>query len=92
MGEGVTFSQVVCLARCNGAHVVAAHMADRSTEHEFRQHVLETSARKGDYIIAAYSRKGVHAGPVHARHSAQGWSRPETGTSAQCVPARRGRA
>ena len=52
--------QVVCLARCNGAHVVVSNLADRTTEEEFRQHVIETSQKKNDFLIASYSRKGLH--------------------------------
>ncbi len=52
-------SQVVCLARCNGATVVAANLADRTSEQEFRDHVVATSKKSTDYIIASYSRKGL---------------------------------
>ena len=66
--------QVVCLARCNGARIVAAHMADRSSEAEFRQHVVETSRTRGDYIIASYSRKGTcsHCNDITAHGTTAG--------------------
>ena len=75
MTEGVTFSQVVCLARCNGARVVAANLADRTTEDEFRRHVVETCSSTNDYVLVSYSRKGVsqtgdgHFSPVSSLES-----------------------
>ncbi len=55
--DGLTMSQLRCLARCNGAEV-ESFAADRSTLAELREHVLAASrAADGPHVIAAYSRR-----------------------------------
>ncbi|MEP7126139.1 MAG: phytochelatin synthase family protein [Byssovorax sp.] len=72
--EGLTMSQLRCLARCNGAEV-ESFSADRSTLGELREHVLTASrAADGPHLIAGYSRGALdqtgdgHFSPLGGYH------------------------
>ena len=74
--EGVTFKEVVCLARCNGAMISQATYADRCTEDEFRTCVRRCSAITSEFLIVSYGRAGLgqtgdgHFSPIGAYHQA----------------------
>ena len=72
--EGLTMSQLRCLARCNGAEV-QSFAADRITLSELREHVIAASREAdGPHLIAAYSRRVLeqtgdgHYSPVGGYH------------------------
>jgi glutathione gamma-glutamylcysteinyltransferase len=75
--EGLTLSEVACLARCNGADA-EVHHAEPGTLAQFRAD-LEASCRapKGDFIVAGYSRAALnqtgsgHYSPLAAWHPAE---------------------
>lgn len=53
--EGITFGRVACLARCNGAKVVAFR-SDESSVDEFRKHVISCSHSEDSHVIVSYHR------------------------------------
>ncbi len=72
--EGLTMSQLRCLARCNGAEV-ESFSADRTTLDELREHVITASrGADGPHLIAAYSRRALeqtgdgHFSPLGGYH------------------------
>jgi glutathione gamma-glutamylcysteinyltransferase len=72
--EGLTVPQLVCLARCNGAHVEAVY-ADEGELAALREQV-EIAATRADepYLVAAYSRRALgqtgdgHYSPIGGYH------------------------
>src|SRR4051812_28016333 len=75
--EGVTMTQLRCLARCNGANV-ELFAADRITPSELRDHVIAASrSTDGPHLIAASSRPLLgqtaegHSPPVGGSHRAR---------------------
>lgn len=73
--QGIVFSKVVCLAQCNGAHVLHHALAENSTEETFRQHIRDSVTAHNSFIIASYSRKGLgqtgdgHFSPIGGYHA-----------------------
>jgi glutathione gamma-glutamylcysteinyltransferase len=72
--EGLTMSQLRCLARCNGAEV-ESFSADKSTLAELREHVITASRGvDGPHLIAGYSRRALgqtgdgHFSPIGGYH------------------------
>jgi phytochelatin synthase len=72
--EGLTMSQLRCLARCNGADV-ESFAANKSTLTELREHVIAASrGADGPHLIAAYSRRALgqtgdgHYSPIGGYH------------------------
>jgi glutathione gamma-glutamylcysteinyltransferase len=73
--KGITFGQLSCLARCNGAAVDAR----RGGEHDlasFRADVIDASSRSdGPIVVAAYDRGGLdqtgagHYSPIGGYHA-----------------------
>lgn len=73
--EGITFGQLACLARCNGA-VVDARDAGRSSLAELRHAVTTASTSAGGpHVVAAYSRAALgqtgdgHYSPIGGYHA-----------------------
>lgn len=73
--EGMTFDELACLARCNGAKVVSYRHHQSSLE-QFRQSVKEATSSPQDlHIIVSYSRQVLgqtgdgHFSPIGGYHS-----------------------
>ncbi|KAL9285061.1 hypothetical protein ACSQ67_024591 [Phaseolus vulgaris] len=72
--EGITFGRVACLARCNGAKVVAFR-SDESSVDEFRKHVISCSHSEDSHVIVSYHRTPLnqtgigHFSPVGGYHA-----------------------
>ncbi|XP_038876178.1 glutathione gamma-glutamylcysteinyltransferase 3-like [Benincasa hispida] len=72
--DGITFGKVACLARCNGAKVVAFR-TNESTVDDFRKHVVSCSSSEDCHVITSYHR-GVlkqtgtgHFSPIGGYHA-----------------------
>ncbi|KAK7378489.1 hypothetical protein VNO80_03931 [Phaseolus coccineus] len=72
--EGITFGRVACLARCNGAKVVAFR-SDESSVDEFRKRVISCSHSEDSHVIVSYHRTPLnqtgigHFSPVGGYHA-----------------------
>lgn len=53
--EGISFGNVVCLAQCAGAEVLAFRTCETNVD-QFRQLVQSCSASDGRHIISSYFR------------------------------------
>jgi len=72
--DGVTLTQVACLARCNGAKA-QVHFADSSSLDELRTAVREAMTTTGElHVVAAYDRRTLgqtgsgHFSPIGGLH------------------------
>ncbi|XP_031742437.1 glutathione gamma-glutamylcysteinyltransferase 3 isoform X2 [Cucumis sativus] len=72
--DGITFGKVACLARCNGAKVLAFR-TNESTIDDFRKHVISCSSSEDCHVITSYHR-GVfkqtgtgHFSPIGGYHA-----------------------
>ncbi|KAL0538333.1 hypothetical protein IC582_027348 [Cucumis melo] len=72
--DGITFGKVACLARCNGAKVLAFR-TNESTVDDFRKHVISCSSSEDYHVITSYHR-GVfkqtgtgHFSPIGGYHA-----------------------
>lgn len=72
--NGITLSELACLARCNGARA-EVRRADGGTLDELRAHVREACTQPdGSHVVAAYSRKVLgqtgdgHYSPIGGYH------------------------
>jgi len=72
--NGVTLTQVACLARCNGAKVQVS-FADSSSPDELRTAVREAMSKAGElHVVAAYDRQVLgqtgsgHFSPIGGMH------------------------
>ena len=75
--DGITLTQVACLARCNGANVEMSFAAD-STIESFREAIRAAASSAGEsHVVVAYERKtlgqtgGGHFSPVGGLHPAR---------------------
>jgi len=85
--KGITFGQLACLARCNGAEVTSRR-TDESTLEDFRRDVVRATVRarsttaigapaRGPFLIASYGRAalgetgGGHFSPIGGWHAAR---------------------
>jgi glutathione gamma-glutamylcysteinyltransferase len=75
--KGITFAQLVCLARCNGAHV-EARRASESTLEQFRDAVRRASVTSGEpHLVVSYTRSALgqtgegHFSPIGGFHAAR---------------------
>ncbi|AFZ11668.1 Glutathione gamma-glutamylcysteinyltransferase [Crinalium epipsammum PCC 9333] len=73
--EGITFDELACLARCNGAKV-ASYRSHQSSLEQFRQTIKEATSSPQDlHIIVSYSRQILgqtgdgHFSPVGGYHA-----------------------
>lgn len=53
--DGITFGKVACLARCNGAKVIAFR-TNESTIDDFRKYVMSCSSSEDCHVITSYHR------------------------------------
>ncbi|KAI3956245.1 hypothetical protein MKW92_008367 [Papaver armeniacum] len=53
--EGITFSKVVCLARCAGAEV-KAFRTNKSTIDDFRKYLMTCTSSEDFYVVTSYHR------------------------------------
>ena len=68
--DGITFGKVACLARCNGAKVLAFR-TNESTIDDFRKHVISCSSSEDCHVITSYHRgvfKQVYISSMYLRH------------------------
>ncbi|KAL2316739.1 hypothetical protein Fmac_030615 [Flemingia macrophylla] len=71
--EGITFSELLCLAQSVGAKVEAFH-ASRSNIEEFRKYVVECSTSEDHHVILSYHRAALkqtgngHISPIGGYH------------------------
>jgi glutathione gamma-glutamylcysteinyltransferase len=75
--KGITFAQLVCLARCNGAQV-EARRASESTVEQFRDAVRRASMTSGEpHLVVSYTRAALgqtgqgHFSPIGGFHAAR---------------------
>ncbi|XP_022953839.1 glutathione gamma-glutamylcysteinyltransferase 3-like isoform X1 [Cucurbita moschata] len=72
--DGITFGKVACLARCNGAKVVAFR-ANESTINDFRKYVVSCSSSEDCHVITSYHRGAFkqtgsgHFSPIGGYHT-----------------------
>jgi glutathione gamma-glutamylcysteinyltransferase len=71
--EGVTFRQLACLGRCNGAEIDAEYASDAS-EARFREEVRRICRQTEEFLIVSYSRGALnqtgdgHFSPIGGYH------------------------
>eukprot|EP01113_Clastostelium_recurvatum_P034902 TRINITY_DN4796_c0_g1_i3.p1 TRINITY_DN4796_c0_g1~~TRINITY_DN4796_c0_g1_i3.p1 ORF type:complete len:565 (+),score=89.98 TRINITY_DN4796_c0_g1_i3:25-1695(+) len=71
--RGVTFAEFNCLARCNGADVLAFR-ADESSLQHFRESIKQACSQESTICVASYSRAGLgqtgagHYSPIGGYH------------------------
>lgn len=73
--EGLTLTEVACLARCNGARVDVVHASGADALERFRAELVQSvRASEGRFIVANYDRKPLgqtgsgHFSPLAAWH------------------------
>ncbi|KAJ3013561.1 hypothetical protein HKX48_005671 [Thoreauomyces humboldtii] len=72
--KGMTFTELACLARCNGLRVTAKR-ADQVSRDQFKKDLARVSASEDTHMVVSFSRKTLgqtgdgHFSPIGAYHA-----------------------